>query len=219
MERRKVINLAYIYKITNDINGKIYVGKTYDTIKKRWKEHCREWRKTRTEKRPLYDAIKKYGIEHFNIEMIEETFNPEEREIYWIDKLRTYVGFDDCKGYNGTLGGDSRKQIDRDLVAETYLQIKTIKGTAKKFGIDVKTVQSVVRERNLPVYTCVRSKQVQQYDLDGQLVKTHLSIGEAKRYVFENNLSAATIKIIENNISSCCNGRQKSAYGFMWQFA
>ena len=34
--------MAYIYKITNDVNGKIYIGKTYNSIEKRFKEHCRE---------------------------------------------------------------------------------------------------------------------------------------------------------------------------------
>lgn len=31
--------MAYIYKITNDVNGKIYIGKTYNSIEKRFKEH------------------------------------------------------------------------------------------------------------------------------------------------------------------------------------
>ena len=32
--------MAYIYKITNDINNKVYIGKTVKSIEKRWKEHC-----------------------------------------------------------------------------------------------------------------------------------------------------------------------------------
>jgi hypothetical protein len=34
--------------------------------------------------------MRKYGVEHFHIELIEETNNPEEREIYWIEKLNAY---------------------------------------------------------------------------------------------------------------------------------
>ena len=36
--------MAYIYKITNNVNGKIYVGKTNRTIKARWKEHHKDFR-------------------------------------------------------------------------------------------------------------------------------------------------------------------------------
>ena len=59
--------MAYIYKITNDINGKIYIGKTYNSIEKRFKEHCKDRLKRKCEQRPLYSAMNKYGIEHFYI--------------------------------------------------------------------------------------------------------------------------------------------------------
>ena len=59
--------------------------------------------------------MRKYGIEHFHIELIEETDNPEEREIYWIEKKQSFKN-----GYNATIGGDGRKYIDYDLVIATY---------------------------------------------------------------------------------------------------
>lgn len=72
--------MAYIYKITNSINGKIYIGKTYKTIEQRFKEHFKDSK--RYKNRPLYRAINKYGIESFKIEVIEKTNTPEEREKY-----------------------------------------------------------------------------------------------------------------------------------------
>ena len=74
--------MAYIYQIINDINKKIYVGKTEFSIEKRFKEHCKDAFSERNEKRPLYLAMQKYGVEHFHIELIEETDILEEREIY-----------------------------------------------------------------------------------------------------------------------------------------
>ena len=62
MKKRKK---AYIYKITNNINNKIYIGKTNLTIEKRFKEHCRDAFRERNEKRPLYAAMRKYGIQKF----------------------------------------------------------------------------------------------------------------------------------------------------------
>ena len=59
--------------------------------------------------------MRKYGIEHFHIELIEETDNPEEREVYWIEQKQSFK-----YGYNATMGGDGRKYIDYDLVVATY---------------------------------------------------------------------------------------------------
>lgn len=55
--------------------------------------------------------MRKYGIENFHIELIEETTNPEEREKYWIEYLGTYKN-----GYNATLGGDGKHYLDYDLI-------------------------------------------------------------------------------------------------------
>ena len=65
--------MAYIYKITNDINDKVYIGKTNLNIKKRFTQHCTDAFKEKNEKRPLYRAMQKYGVEHFHISLIEET--------------------------------------------------------------------------------------------------------------------------------------------------
>lgn len=85
--------MAYIYCITNLINSKRYVGKTTTSIEERWKEHCYDFQKERCNKRPLYDAMNKYGVENFMIEELEYVdSNSElsEREIYWIKELGTY---------------------------------------------------------------------------------------------------------------------------------
>ena len=63
--------MAFIYKITNDINQKVYIGKTEQTIEERFKEHCQEYKRERCEKRRLYAAMKKYGAEHFHVELVE----------------------------------------------------------------------------------------------------------------------------------------------------
>lgn len=63
---------SIIYKITNDINDKVYIGKTTLSIEERFKEHCLDSKRNVKEKRPLYSAMRKYGQEHFKIELIEE---------------------------------------------------------------------------------------------------------------------------------------------------
>ncbi len=64
--------MAYIYCITNELNQKKYVGKTNSSVNKRFQEHCNDSRKERCEKRPLYDAMQKYGEENFSIDVLQE---------------------------------------------------------------------------------------------------------------------------------------------------
>ena len=109
--------MAYIYKITNTINNKLYIGKTVNTIEKRFNQHKNESKTERSKKRPLYRAINKYGIENFEIEIIEECNYDilNEREIYWINYYDTYNN-----GYNATLGGDGTITIDYKKVLDIW---------------------------------------------------------------------------------------------------
>ena len=109
--------MPYIYKITNQINQKVYVGKTTKTIEKRWNEHISDSQRENICNRPLYKAFHKYGIENFKIEMLEECDVNilSEREIYWIEKLGSFK-----YGYNATLGGDGKSYADYDLIYHLY---------------------------------------------------------------------------------------------------
>ena len=144
--------MAYIYKITNDINNKVYVGKTeHVNPETRWKEHLQDYKKRKCEKRPLYSAMNKYGTEHFHFEVIEETDCPEERERYWIEKLRTYVGFEDCNGYNATLGGDGKGYLNLDeyevIRYHTEEANYAIGKTASYFNVDRSTIKNILKKK------------------------------------------------------------------------
>lgn len=97
-ERIYVIN---IYKITNKVNGKIYIGRTKKPIEKRLKEHC--WGAMRREQENNYfrRAIRKYGKENFSVELLEQcSFEvSHEREIHYI---RQFNSLCDEIGYNTT---------------------------------------------------------------------------------------------------------------------
>ena len=61
--------MGYIYKITNQINGKMYIGKTeHLDPNRRWKEHTRQCVLNEYRKRPLYYAMNKYGINNFTFD-------------------------------------------------------------------------------------------------------------------------------------------------------
>lgn len=108
----------YIYKITNLINGKLYIGQAKN-IQNRWYEHCLECTYN-NENQYLYNAMRKYGINNFKIEPIEGPIeNYNEREIYWIAYYNTYL--DKTKGYNMTPGGENPPIIKgEDSCLATY---------------------------------------------------------------------------------------------------
>ena len=83
--------MGFIYKITNNLNQKVYIGLTTKTIEQRWKEHLSVVNKHK-EKRPLYNAINKYGVENFSISIVEEVDDEflGEREKYWINQYNSY---------------------------------------------------------------------------------------------------------------------------------
>ena len=102
---------GFIYRITNKINNKVYIGKTELSIKARWRRHLDCVRKKVN--RYLYDAINKYGIDNFSIEVIEScSINKlSEREKYWI---KFYKSQDKNFGYNmqeGGLGGRQPQEV------------------------------------------------------------------------------------------------------------
>ena len=96
--------MGYIYCITNILNQKKYIGKTTKTVEQRFKEHCNDSKRKRCEKRPLYNAMNKYGINNFIVETLKECDNDklEKYEQYYIKKFNTYGH----TGYNATKGGD-----------------------------------------------------------------------------------------------------------------
>lgn len=137
--------MAFIYKIKNNINNKCYVGKTEESIEKRFSQHISESKRERCKNRPLYRAFNKYGYENFSVELIEETDNPEEKEIYWIDFLDTYN-----KGYNATKGGDGKKLINEELILhllqENDLNCNEV---SRILNHDVATIKKVALKHNI----------------------------------------------------------------------
>lgn len=95
-----------IYKITNVLDGKIYVGKAKN-YKDRFNTHKKTALREGASSSHLYVAMRKYGVENFICEKIDESFTEEDlcrKEIFWIDKLDARnpdIGYNIAKGGNG----------------------------------------------------------------------------------------------------------------------
>lgn len=158
--------------------------------------------------------MRKYGIENFKISLIEETDNPEEREIYWIKQFDSYKN-----GYNATLGGDGKKYIDYDLVVDTYLKTKNQKMTANILNIDSHTVHNIIVQKQIPIFkNTSKCKPVNCYSKDFVYIKSFSSCGEAARELIKKEITSATIPTVASKISDCARHKRKSAYNFIWEY-
>ena len=96
------MSMYYIYVIRNKINSKIYVGQT-NNLKRRWARHKYE-AFTKQNKKPLYQSIRKYGMNNFELIDIEQHTkeNIDEAEIFWVEFFQSNKK---DLGYNLTSGG------------------------------------------------------------------------------------------------------------------
>lgn len=215
--------MAYIYKITNDINSKIYIGKTNDTIEKRWKIHIKDsTKRINSEKRPLYLAMNKYGIEHFHIEEIEQCDDElsSEREKYWISYYNSYTD-----GYNATLGGDGRNLYNHQEIAKLLIQGKSVKDICEIIGCCSDIVSQVAKNYNinLALYAQNRqkeklSKMVAQYDKNMNYIQTFNSVADAARWLCECGIIPTLSSGVRTHIAEVCNGKRKTAYKSVWKY-
>ncbi len=100
--------MGTIYCIRSKQSGKRYVGKTMLSIEKRFYKHCYDAK--RGSSTYLHKAIRKYGIDNFEVYAIEQTDDISERELFWIHELNTMAP----NGYNLTIGGDGGNTSNTD---------------------------------------------------------------------------------------------------------
>ena len=241
--------MSYIYKVTNKINGKMYIG---------------QHRYNGVGLDPMYfgsgvllkKAYDKYGVENFDMELVEEC--PEEDlnplEQLYIEHYNTLKP----NGYNLTEGGEgvsgfkfspetieklSLSHKGKKLSLETIEKMRqnrigyvTPESTKEKISNSLlghyvsgetrkkmsesnkghiawnKGVETPIEVKmkisDANINNPLLSKEVTQYKKDGTFVKTYASTAEAAR----------TLNSSPSHIAECCNGKRKTAYGYIWKY-
>lgn len=138
-----------IYKITNKVNGKSYIGQTRYTLEFRWRQHLHKKDNTY-----FHNAIRKYGAENFSLEVLEECpyFNLNEREIFYIAKYDSFNS-----GYNLTIGGDGNKRLlldnSYDEIKELYLSGFSSNKIATLYNVDKASIIKILRQLKVKIRT------------------------------------------------------------------
>lgn len=143
---------GFIYKITNKVNNKVYIGQTRYTVESRWRQHLKNYN-VEHRKQPLYMAFEKYGVENFEVELIEEVNvdKLDEREIFWIAKYDSFKN-----GYNATIGGQGGKiyywtDSNYEEIRTMYLSGFTSANIAKHYNVSAWTIIQILKSLNVKI--------------------------------------------------------------------
>lgn len=226
-----------IYKIRNKINDKLYIGQTTFDIEKRFKEHVNRAKNELDINRPIYNAMRKYGIENFYIELVETNLTKNqanERERYWISYYDTFYG----NGYNATEGGDNGAthslsviQIDMDTLEVIHI-FKSTHDAARYFGKNNAPINRVClgqRNSSYGYYWCYEynyetyiekikeqketkkeDKKVNQIDIHtNKIIGTYSSTWMAEK----------ELNVTHGHIKRVCENKRNTFHGYRWEYA
>ena len=216
-----------IYGYRNKINGKIYIGKTTQPEEIRKRQH-----KNSKKNDHFHSAIRHHGFENFEYFVIKDKVETDEElnnlEIYYIEEYSTFK--DRTKGYNLTAGGEGSTGLiptkeTRELMSKSRTGLKRTEEQKRTMSI-AQTGRKITEEHKNKIsiaHTGLKRspdhiknaaegsyKQIEQWSLDGGLIKIWNSIKEA----------GETLKIHRGSISGCANGypKNKTAGKFKWKF-
>ena len=138
--------MAIIYLVTNNINGKKYVGFTIDSLAKRWARHLRD--ASRGSNYVFHMALQKYGPENFTIKELisceDDKYALEFLEPHYILLENSFIRAPNGGGYNMTLGGkgslglthseETKQKMKTSAIGRTHTEESKKKMSLKQTG-------------------------------------------------------------------------------------
>lgn len=222
--------MGLIYIIKNNCNDKVYVGQTTTSMKQRWNHHVTSAKNNLDSSMVLYNAMRKYGVENFYIELLEGnivgTDLLNKREKHWIGYYNSLIP----TGYNVREGGEDcgRREVYKiDLTTNDIVtKYDSLNQAAEENDINPSNLSKVCRGIEC---SCKGFKwsYVDEYDKEkiknkkpktlnraiyqidnktGEIIKKFKNIAEAVRLTNVN----------QPTLSMCLNGKYRTANGYNW---
>lgn len=168
-----------IYKVTNKVTGKSYIGQTRYSLEFRWRQHLHKKDNTY-----FHNAIRKYGPDNFSREVLEECDVSElnSREIYYIAKYDTFRN-----GYNLTKGGEGNSTLLLDNcyseIKELYLAGFSSNKIAGLYNVDKASIVKILKGLGVKIRSNKLNFNNQEFNELVEDYKSGFSFKElAKRY-------------------------------------
>lgn len=239
--------VGYIYKISNTVNNKLYIGQTVKTIQTRFREHIRSARTNTNQTMIIPKVIKKYGEDNFSISEIEkiiedskeELFNKlNEREIFYISLYNTVRP----NGYNVTSGGHNSDNLcipvdQYDLNGVLINSYKSITDAAQIISnndipISVPLIRYVCNGKYKTAKNYIFRFKGESFDkYETTVIRNNkkaidqYDLNGNLLNTFESKAEAVKYLILEGHhlsegthISSCCLGKRVMAHGYIWRY-
>lgn len=206
--------MGVIYKATNTINNKSYIGQT-NNLSRRKKEHLVAARQNKVEDYSIFHkSIRKYGEDSFVWSIVENCSDGEmnNRETYWIKELNTYIP----NGYNMTYGGDDAdallkwQQNNPDKMKENALNGLKY---AQKYHQEN-------QEKHLQQLAIARKKGIEATKRKVRCIDLNIlfdSLADAERWSLSDKNPNGK-KASHQHISKVCRGQRNTAGGYCWEY-
>lgn len=209
-----------IYKVTNLIDGRVYVGSTKNSVVRKEMHFKDSIIKMRREY-PLYHDMIKFGKENFRFEMLEEC-NAEELGVKEAEYIKRYNSVE--TGYNTVstqhpmhdtkFRKDNSKRLSemnrKNWAKEDYRKRKSRESSELQKERLKDPAYLAEKSKQLKKYTDSIKKPIGQYDKQGNLIATYDGMREASRATGINS----------NTISEVARGvkYRKTAGGYVWKY-
>lgn len=186
-------------------SGRVYIGITKQKPEYRW-NHGKNYRKDQL---LFYRAIKKYGWDNFTHIILYEGLSEKDAKNIEISLIKQYKALG--ISYNITDGGDGGKGLHGKRKPHTEEAKRKMSQSRKGLLSGSKNPMYGRHETN-PAYgkfgkNHPASKEVNQYTADGVFIRHWYCLSDIEREL--------NIKV--THITACCNGRQKTAGGYIWK--
>lgn len=219
-----------VYKITNIVNNKLYIGVTVRTLHNRWIRHKSS--ATTGSMSPIHRAIRKYGDDKFIIEelcTVNTITELKDKECELIALFKTYgnptVGYNATRGGDGTWGrmhsiitrqririGQAIARAEGRWLGESHL-VNIRKAREKQINVPLSkdhraNISKALKGRKKNEGAGKPMRPVIQSTKDGVIIIQYVSISAAARAM---NTDSSTIM-------KCCQGKYKTVRGFIFTF-
>ena len=203
-----------LYVITNSVNDKVYVWKTYRTIEERFKEHILESKRERSKNRDIYKAMNTLGVDKFHINLLGQFDEGllEEKECEYIKLYDSYRN-----GYNNTLGGDGKRYVEftDEEAIETYNRCKSVRKACKELNCDKDTLSIILRKNGVDTS---RYGNLNNTPIKNSLGETFNSINSASEYLIKTNRVNGKLTNISKSILRVLNKKRKTYLKLKWEY-